>query len=184
MDRFVLGLSVHTGWAASAVAAGSLREPRVALRERLEILGEVERFVFHRAAEAGAKAAAAHVTKAAQAARGAATRTLRDLVRRAREEGLGVGVCAIVAKDTPMPEPLDAVLASHARIHTAEGCFYRDVLEDAARAVGLEAYVIPPVLLSAPPAALAAAGRVVGRPWSKDEKLASLAAWWVLAGRA
>jgi len=39
-DRYVLGLSVHTGWAACVVAGGSVRAPRLDAREEIELLGD------------------------------------------------------------------------------------------------------------------------------------------------
>ena len=77
---------------------------------------------------------------------------------------------------------LEEIIAAHPRIHTAEGCFYRDVLVDAAEAAGMEAVVISPkdIPLEAHAQRLAEIGKEVGRPWSKDERLAAVAAWLVL----
>jgi hypothetical protein len=182
-ERFVMGVSMHTGWASLVVAGGSLSAPRVRMREPIAMLDEHERFVFHRAAEAGAASAAAVVERASHAARAAATRAVRDVLARARASGLDVVACAIAAKRAPMPSPLDAILASHARIHTAEGCLYRDTVSAASAAAGLAVHIFDPRELDAgaDAALLAAAGKIVGRPWTKDEKRASLAAWRALS---
>jgi hypothetical protein len=100
--------------------------------------------------------------------------------------------CAIVANRAPMPAELDEIVGAHPRIHTAEGLFYRDALCSGARALGLTPIVIAPRELDAHAAKtigvrpseiarlLIAAGRAVGRPWAKDQKMAALAAWSIL----
>ena len=67
---------------------------------------------------------------------------------------------------------LEQVLASHPRLHTAEGCLYRDVFRDACK---VPAQIVPPASLDA-----SKLGKLAGPPWGKDQKLAALAAWKVL----
>jgi hypothetical protein len=191
-ERAAIGLSVHTGWAICVVAGGTLRAPRLALRERLEVLGDADRFVFHMAAATSLDRAKSDVARAAKEARRRAADALREVIATIGKESVEVAACAIVAKDGPMPGTLSEILAAHPRIHTAEGCFFRDALRDAAGACGLAACVISPrdvepraattlrVPLDEVSVLLAAAGRTVGRPWSKDVRQASLAAWIAL----
>ena len=80
-------------------------------------------------------------------------------------------VCAIVAKDRD-PGPLEQVLAAHPRIHTAEGCFYRDVFRDACP--------IPVKLVSPADLDPSKVGKIAGPPWGRDQRLAALAAWTVM----
>jgi hypothetical protein len=174
--HLALGLSVHTGWAACVLAGGTLRAPRLEAREHVELAGDPERFVFHRAAEMDRADATRSVAKVRSDAIARATGVMKRMIA-----GRDVEACAIVAKPGEIPE-LDTVLASHPRIHTCEGLFYRDVLEAAARASGLRARVVPPRELDANDPRLAVAGRIVGKPWNRDWKLASLAAWAVLGG--
>jgi hypothetical protein len=174
--RLALGLTVHTGWAACVLAGGSLRDPHVEVREHLALVADdAARFVFHRAAEMKRTEAAPFVALARREAVDRAAAVFRRLA-----EGRDVRACAIVAKPGAMPE-LDAVLASHPRIHTAEGIFYRDVITDAARAAGVRSHVVAPSGLDAKDRRLAEVGRAVGKPWNQDWKLAALAAWQVLA---
>ena len=174
--RLALGLTVHTGWAACVLAGGSLRDPHLEAREHVELVaGDEARFVFHRASEMKRADAASFVARACREAIDRAAAVFRRLV-----EGRDVEACAIVAKPGAMPE-LDVVLASHPRIHTAEGIFYRDVLSDAAKAAGVRAHVVSPSELDAKDRRLADVGRAVGKPWNQDWKLAALAAWRVLA---
>ncbi len=167
-----LGLSVHTGWAAAVVVAGTPAKPVVLLRERIQILGDDERFLYHMAADMKPSAAAPWIaTKRVKALRQAKAALERILT----EE---VVACAIVAK-TGDPGELDAILAAHPRIHTAEGCFYRDVLQAASK---VPVRIVPPKTLEV--SKMDALLGKVGRPWGKDQKLAALAAWHVLTDAA
>jgi hypothetical protein len=172
--RLALGLSVHTGWAACVLASGGIRAPHIAARERMDLLDDPERFVFHRASEMKRADAERAITLAEKNARARAAAAIRRLA-----EGRDVGWCAIAAKAGPMPD-LDAILASHSRIHAAEGIFYRDVLVAAAKENGLATQVVPPTRLDPNAPALVGVGRIVGRPWNRDWKVAALAAWHVL----
>jgi hypothetical protein len=169
--RLALGLSLHTGWAACVVAGGSLSDPRIEARQELELLGDKDRFVFHRAAELARADAKRSIERAWSMALERASAAIRQL-----KHDKDVRICAVVAKHGEMP-PLDTVLASHPRIHTAEGIFYRDAVMEAARANGLVAHVVSPSTLDANDRALTAAGQIVGKPWNRDFKLAALAAW-------
>jgi hypothetical protein len=79
--------------------------------------------------------------------------------------------CAIVAK-AGEPGGLSEVLASHPRIHSAEGYFYRDILLSACP---LPSRVVPPASRDA-----SGGGRLAPAPWGRDQKLAALAAWAAL----
>jgi hypothetical protein len=164
--RSAIGISVHTGWAAWVVAAGSPAAPVIAANEVIDLLGDEDRFVYHAAAllQTGAARSVANARKKALAAAKAAFARLatKDVV-----------ACAIVAKAGDLGE-LDWILAAHPRIHTAEGRFYRDVLR--------EASTVPVSLV--PPSEIAGrvdrVGKLAAPPWGKDQKLAALAAWTVL----
>ncbi|HEX7079616.1 MAG TPA: hypothetical protein VF329_01205 [Gammaproteobacteria bacterium] len=160
-----LGISLHTGWGACVVAGGSPAAPEIVANEIIEILGDSERFCFHIAAEMKAAEAERWIARARDKAVANAARALAPLVARA-------SICALVAKGGSAGT-LEAILASHPRIHTAEGCFYRDAVR--------EACTIPVRLV--PPRALdpSKVGKLAPPPWGKDQKLAVLAAWSVLA---
>jgi hypothetical protein len=169
---------MHTGWAACVLVSGSLRAPRVLERERVELVGDPERFVYHRAAELATREAERAIASARRDAERRARDALAEFAAHAARAGAGLVACGIAAKDTPMPAALDEIVAAHPRIHVAEGCFYRDAWRDAARSERLPSRVIAPRELesSAARAAVDALGKIVGRPWAKDQKLAALAA--------
>jgi len=156
-----IGISVHTGWAACVVVAGSLPNPAIVANEIIDLLDDSQRFCFHMAAEMKRDAAedwlASVRRKAIANARQAFGRLVVD----------DVNACAIVAKEGDAGD-LDRIFASHPRIHTAEGCFYRDVLREACP---VPASVIAPATLD--PSSL---GKLAPPPWGRDQKLATLAA--------
>jgi len=165
--RRALGISVHTGWGACVVTAGSLRHPQIIASEVIEILPDAERFCFHAAAELDRVAAAAWIARARSKALASASRALAPLIAHS------VDVCAIVAKEGE-PGDLGEILGSHPRLHTAEGFFYRDVLRDACK---IPVRIVVPSTLDA-----SRVGKLAGPPWGRDQKLAALAAWTALGG--
>jgi hypothetical protein len=160
--RYALGVSPHTGWAACVVVGGSLASPEIVENELIEILGDSERFCFHMAETMQRDDAAKWIASVRRKAVANAKRALAPLITK------GACVCAIVAKAGEAGK-LDDVLSSHPRIHTAEGCFYRDVIREACSV---------PVRLVAPSSLDASkVGKLAQPPWGKDQKLAALAAW-------
>lgn len=164
-----LGISVHTGWGACVAVGGSLARPEIVANLVVDILGDEERFCYHMAAEMPRTAAVKWLVRLRKKAVANARRVIAPFFNPRGE--VRAGVCAIVAKEGE-PGDLDAVLASHPRIHTAEGCFYRDVL--------CEACPVPVCIV--PPASLddSRVGKLAPAPWGKDQRLAALAAWQVM----
>ena len=191
--RAAIGVSVHTGWVIAVVAGGSLAEPRLALRRRLELLGDPERFVFHAAAEMMRARARTTVEERTARIQEGARGAVRVAVDAARAAGEGVTTVAIVGSARKMPGDLDSILASHSAIHAAEGVLYADAMVAAATDAGLVAEVMPAADLDRRAMAwlgvggstlrerLLVVGKKVGRPWTVDEKNAALAAWIAVA---
>ena len=171
--RLALGLTVHTGWATAVLAGGGWEAPVVVARERVELLGEADRFLFHKAAEMTPNEAQQWVLRAKKEALARASAALTRMA-----SGHGVKACAVVAKKGAMLA-LEEIVRAHPKIHTAEGCFYRDVLLEAGNDAGMQVTVIAPTELDAKDPRLVVVGKVVGRPWTVDWKLAVMAAWKV-----
>jgi hypothetical protein len=160
-----LGITVHTGWGACVVAGGSPGAREIVASQRIDILDGAKRFCFHAAATLEPARAHKHIEAVREEAVASAKRALRPLLEQ------DVQSCAIVAKHGEMGE-LAEILASHPRIHTAEGLFYRDVLREAC---GIPSTIVPPSTLDP-----ATAGKMPISPWGRDQKLAALAAWGIL----
>jgi hypothetical protein len=162
-----IGISIHTGWGACVVVGGSLQKPEIHANEIIEILEDSERFCLHKASEMEPAAAAQWVAHVREKAVANARRALLPLI------GQAVNVCAIVAKEGATGN-LGEVLASHPRIHAAEGFFYRDVVRDAC---AIPVRIFPPSSLDP-----SKVGKLAAAPWGRDQKLAALAAWSALNG--
>ncbi|HJS90655.1 MAG TPA: hypothetical protein VJ738_11890 [Steroidobacteraceae bacterium] len=163
-----IGITVHTGWGACVVVGGSLEEPEIIANSVIELLKETERFCYHRAAQMKAPAAREWLTQMRAKALAQARSELAPLMDRYVRHG------AIVAKEGPLPEP-EVALASHMRIHSAEGLFYRDVFREACR---IPCRIVPPASLD-----VTSVGRFDLKPWGRDQKLAALAAWAAMSAR-
>lgn len=142
--------------------------------------------LFHAAARLPAAGAQQFVRAGVDAVGAVAEALLRDLV-----DALGGDVVvAVVTSDHPVPEdtPVARILAVHALMHGAEGQLYRDAVLDAAAAHGLPAYGVPRGLAEARlagdlAAAVARIGAAAGRPWRKEQKLATVAALVAASGK-
>jgi hypothetical protein len=131
--------------------------------------------LFHAAARLPVAEVQRFVRAGVDAVGAVAAARLRDLV-----DALGGDVVvAVVTGDHPMPE--DTPVARIIAVHGAEGELYRDALLDAAAANRLPAYGVPrgPAeqrLAGDLAAAVARIGAAAGRPWRKEQKLATVAA--------
>jgi hypothetical protein len=163
--RRAIGISIHTGWGACVVVGGTLQKPEIIANEVIEILEDSERFCLHRASDMEPAAAEEWVARVREKAVANAKRALLSLIAQK------VSVCAIVAKEGAT-RALGEVLASHPRIHAAEGFFYRDVVRDAC---AIPIRIFPPSSLDP-----SKVGKLAAAPWGRDQKLAALAAWSAL----
>jgi hypothetical protein len=159
-----IGISVHTGWGACVVVSGSTRKPEIVANKVVELLGDAERFCYHRAAEMDPGIVPGWLAQIRAKALGKARSELSPLMQQ-------VHTGAIVAKDGNLPD-LQAVLASHMRIHSAEGSFYRDVFREACE---VPCRIITAASLDITALDAKALG-MVAKPWGRDQKLAALAA--------
>jgi hypothetical protein len=177
----VLGVRSHSGWAAYVVLQGSATAPEIVSRGRMTLCNghkqpfhEAESMPFARAEAfiAGCRATADRLADAA-------LKTLQPIS----------GCCVLSASGKPLPD-LGAILASHALIHSAEGEFYRDAIAGACGRAGIAAsrtrerdLTMEAEHLPQWRARLVEFGKIVGSPWTQDEKLAALGAWLLLAAK-
>jgi hypothetical protein len=102
---------------------------------------------------------------------------------------VAAGMAAATAKPAP---PLEKILKVHPLVHAAEGELYRRVFSEASAAIGFPPPRMPADALGRKiadalgltpekvAARLAEMGKASGRPWTADQKNASLAAWYAL----
>jgi hypothetical protein len=171
-----LGFSAHTGW---AVVVAMTPDLTVVHRGRVELLDGTDAgrgHVYHLAKEAGSPAAAEKLISAAIAE---SVRRARAAIAALRKQlDVEIVACGVVLGSArPLP-PLDAILRSHAMIHTAEGVLYRNALLEAAQAEGVRAFGYPSAGFARHPLR----GRIdglrsaIGAPWNNDHKESALAA--------
>jgi len=129
-----------------------------------------------------------------EAAAAAHARTALDSLRaRAAAAGGELRRAGILDASGRSGATLEAILASHALIHTADGQHFRAALQGACAARGIEVVRIAQRALPAQAAdalrrsgaelsaAAAALGRGLGAPWGADQKAAVLLGWLLLA---
>lgn len=182
-----LGFKPHTGWAVAVVVSGDAAAPVVHHRARVALCPEeLPAPVYHAAHDLPAAQAARVVAEVEDAVDIATSAVLEELAERAGALGELVGV-GIVGEPRDVP-PLDAVLASHALLHLAEGELYRSALDEAAHERGLlvcaaapkravaEAATALEVSRDALAAVLGSLRAELGAPWQADHKDATAAA--------
>jgi hypothetical protein len=192
----VLGFAPHSGWAAVVMLGGTRDAPRVLTRERLEMTDaslEGSKQPYHALEglplpEARRRLALLEASAAALAADG-----LHSLIARARSEGAEARAAGILDSAGHGGSSLEAILASHALIHSADGQHFRAALAQGCQALGLSVSRVPQRELTGRAAAalektpdqlgtaVASLGRGLGAPWGADQKAAALLAWLLLA---
>ncbi len=184
--RTALGFRAHSGWAAMVAVAGTMDAPRVLERRRIAIADPEmpgSKQPYHAAAELPFPKAEALVGKAIESSRGLALEAMTAAVKILRSQGHEVAGCAVVLGSGKALPALEGILASHALIHTAEGEMFRGVLVWAARECGLPVTGVREKELDATALErIGSLGRLIGPPWTQDQKYATVAALMALAG--
>lgn len=193
MKPAAIGLRAHSGWAALVAVGGPLRAPIVVKRTRVEMIrGGMRAQPYHAAEHLPFHEAEALITESAEVARQLAYDGFRAVADQLAAKDYELSGCGILLSSArPLPA-LQAILRSHALIHTAEGELFRDALAHAAQRCGLALIRTKERQVSADAVArlhlgdkdlsgrLLEMGREVGPPWRQDEKLAALAGWIAL----
>jgi hypothetical protein len=160
----------------------------IAFRRRIQTCPEsLPRQAYHAVAEEGFPRTIVEEVSAA------ARQLAGEALTAARVEAPSLAAAGIAMGRTAVPADPDRVLSSHMLLHAAEGEMYRDALSEAADTAGLRVvrFLNKEVRSEAAAALrwqleqldewLAAAGKALGAPWTKDEKDASAAAMLALA---
>lgn len=195
LRKAALGFRTHSGWASAVLVAG--RGDAIAILDRCHVVlcdsaGANSKQPFHAAEPMPFAQAESHIALCRKASENLAREAARAALVMCEQKSVRLsGVCVITASGRALPG-LANILASHALIHAAEGEFYRDAILAAAKALDIKAtrlkandalaHVAMQLGMSegAINRALTEIGKTVGRPWTSDEKLATLAAWSLL----
>ena len=184
--RTALGFRAHSGWAAMVAVAGTMDAPRVLERRRI-VIADAEmpgaKQPYHAAAELPFPEAEALVRNAIESSRALAREAMEAAVQALRSQGHEVAGCAVVLGSGKALPGLKGILASHALIHTAEGEMFRDVLVWAAQNLRLPVTGVREKALDATALQrIGTLGKLIGPPWTQDQKYATVAALMALAG--
>lgn len=197
MLETALGVCMHSGWGILVAVSGDPPSVRIVDRRRFEIIDPTipgAKQPYHHGATLVLTEAEKFLEQCAALSARLAAAVIGEVVQQQTEHGHRiVGAAILRAAGRTLPA-LSKILASHPLIHTAEGAFFRNVLtgacedlkipttaikereleERAKTAFGTEANRVQQ--------AIAKLGASIGPPWTKDHKVAALAASLVLSG--
>jgi hypothetical protein len=160
--------------------AGTIDTLRVLERRRIviadpEIPGSKQ--PYHAAAELPFPGAEALVRRTIESSRALAREALAAAIEALRSLGHEVAGCGVVFGSGKALPALEGILASHALIHTAEGEMFRNVLVWAAKSHRLPVTGVREKDLDANALKrVASVGKLIGPPWTQDQKYATVAA--------
>jgi len=192
----VLGFAPHSGWAAVVVIGGTPWAPAVLARERVTLADEAlagSKQPYHAIEALPLPEARMRLAALESSAARLAGAAIGQLVRIARAAGIEPCAAGILDSAGRSGATLEAILASHALIHTADGNHFREAVSGGCAAHGLAVVRIRQRDLAGEaarslrrtPRALTATltqlGREAGPPWGADQKAAALIAWLLLA---
>jgi hypothetical protein len=195
MRKAAIGWRAHSGWAALVAIAGPVDSPEVVARRRIEIADAAIRGSkqpFHAAEPLEFPEAQAHIERCTRSTQKMARQAFQAAVDGLRDRRCEVTGCGIVlASGRTLPD-LEAILRSHALIHTAEGEFFRNALMEAGEHCGLPVLGVKEKELFERGAdrlrvpvrdlerRMGELGKPMGAPWTQDQKYAALVAWMAL----
>lgn len=187
-----IGFRIRTGYTTAVMLGGPTASPQVLARLRVPLcdLEDADaRQPFHVVAEQDEKRGMTLVRQTLKTATTLAAGATRQLMTRARVSGHQVRAATLVVGSDVDPASLRH---PHIRAHALEGRLFREAVETGASRCGLSCSVLVEreTLASAElaigkprtdiKAATDALGKVAGRPWGAQEKMAAIAAWVAL----
>jgi hypothetical protein len=196
MKQAAFAIRVHSGWGALVAVAGNGAAAEILKRSRIDIVdrkaaGAVQ--PYHFAQGQPLPAAERHLANCAASSEKLAFAGLREAMDEIRRGEAEISGCAILmASGRVLPE-LSKILASHPLIHTAEGEFFRQAFWKGAEWLGIpvtgfrerdlkqQALNVFGKAAAEADRTIANLGKVMGPPWTTDQKMATLAALLVLA---
>jgi hypothetical protein len=196
MKPAAIGVRVHSGWGALVAVAGQNGAEEIIERRKVVIIDAKKQGVaqpYHYVEEMELPAAERHVSQCAIDSKHLAREALEHISSELLKRGYSLaGAAILLSSARPLPG-LDEILTSHALIHTAEGEFFRQAFRHAFEnlevpVIGIRERELDECAQKAF-GKLAAQirkningmGRILGPPWTQDEKTAALAAAIVLA---
>ena len=197
MKSAAIGLRIHSGWGALVAVAGENGAQEIIDRRKIIVIDPKAAGVaqpYHFIEEMELRDAERHLSKCASDSKRLAVEGLREVSAKLSDRGFTLaGAAILLSSARPLPD-LDEILGSHALIHAAEGEFFRhafrqalerleipvtgirerDLDDHARKTFGKDATEVHQ--------RIDGMGRLLGPPWTEDEKTAALAAAIILNG--
>ncbi len=196
MKRAAIGIRAHSGWGAVVVVSATPAAVDVVARRRIGITDpniEGAKQPYHFARSQQLPWAETYLAECAAISEGLAAQALGDILEDVRRREYAVVTCAILLASGRSLPSLSVILASHSLIHAAEGEFFRRAFWKASERLGIPVTGIRERELDSRAEQafgehaislrreIAALGRLLGPPWTTDQKTASFAAVLALA---
>jgi hypothetical protein len=198
MKRAAIGVRMHSGWGALVAVSTAAGAVEIIERRRIAIASAGAPGAnqpYHFAENLELHAAEQFLGNCFAVSKRLAREAVRDIVGELHSRQYRVvGSALLLASGRALP-PLRNILASHALIHTAEGEFFRDAISKACADLDLPVMGFRERDLEELVQArfdqeatrirrqISTLGRLLGPPWTGDQKAAALAALLVLANR-
>jgi hypothetical protein len=160
--------------------AGTPEAPRILDRRRIVIADSElpgSKQPYHAAAGLPFARAQALIENAIESSRALALEAISASIKALTTKGHEVATCAVVLGSGKALPPLEKILTSHPLLHTAEGEMFREVLLWAAKECRLPVTGVPQKSLDARSLQrIDSLGKLIGPPWTQDQKYATVAA--------
>ncbi len=190
-----MGVAAHSGWAAVVALGRTPKGPQVLARSRVDLIEDgcpESKQPYHAVEALGLEEASQRLNRYRRQAEGRAQSALHRLMEEVAGRGFRLTSVGILESSGRKGSSLEAILASHAAIHSADGDHFRNALSTAAQGLGLAVSRVPARDLETRAAAclhqplnhlgeaVRLLGRQVGSPWGADQKQSALLAWLLL----
>jgi hypothetical protein len=191
MKRAAFGVQMHSGWGVLVAVSQDANAVTLLDRRRIVVADPEERGAiqpYHFAAQLKPAEQEKHLERCASSSCQLAAAAIAEVIRELGERRYRiVGAAVLLASGRPLP-PLAKILGAHPLIHTAEGEFFRQAVRQACEGLQIPVTPIRARELDTEmnkagelQRSIASLGRTVGPPWTKDHKIAALAAALLLA---
>jgi hypothetical protein len=191
MKNAAFGIRVHSGWAVIVCVSGDPSAPEIVDRRRIVIIEPAMKGAkqpYHFVESLGLEEAERHLRKCAVVSQRLAVQAISGVLDEVSTQHYQVVGCAMLLASGRALPALPNILASHALIHTAEGEFFRNIVSEACESCHIPVMGIrereldkqaDAIFGKAAPSVrqhISELGKIVGSPWTQDEKTAALAA--------
>jgi hypothetical protein len=196
MKRAAIGFRMHSGWGALVAVSQNIGAVEILERRRIVVIEPKipgTKQPYHFSERLDFSEAEQFLTDCFVASWRLALAAIRESAESLQARHYSVAGAAVVLASGRSLPPLPGILASHALIHTAEGEFFREAVWKACQSLDItvtgfrERDLDDCMAVAFGKAAsemsrqISTLGRLIGPPWTTDQKTAAIAALLTLA---